>query len=275
MYLKMFAPSRMGARTRLTIGAAALVASLATASCAQAAPTFLAPQSISPTTDAEDSFTGIKSASDAAGNGLIAYSLTDYAPDFLSWVQRVRYVTRNAGGSFSSQQTPSTPGVDSTGIDVAMNKSGAAVVAWMERGASAEWIVRAMAKPAGGSFGAPQDVSSSGQNATNPSVTLSDNGAAVVAWARYNGAHLIAQAAVKSSGSNSFSGASDLSSTTLDAGDVDSAIDPEGNATVAWEIVDGPTHRIQARTKPSSGGFGAVQTLTPNGDGWAFGPRWP
>ena len=67
MHLKMSAPSRMGARTRLTILAAALVASLATASSAQAAATFLAPQSISPTTDAEDAITGITSASTPRG----------------------------------------------------------------------------------------------------------------------------------------------------------------------------------------------------------------
>ena len=188
-------------------------------------------------------------------------------------MQRARYVTRSAGGSFSSQQTPSTPGVDSTGIDVAMNKSGAAVLVWMERGDSEEWIVRAMTKPAGGSFGAPQDVSASGRDAVNPSVALSDNGAAVVAWSRYNGTHIIAQAALKSSAGSSFGGALDVSSTTLDAGNVDSAIDPEGNSTVVWEMVDGAIRRIQARTKPSSGGFGAVQTLTPTGDGWAFVPR--
>ena len=154
-----------------------------------------------------------------------------------------------------------------------MNRSGAAVLVWMERGASEEWIVRARTKPAGGSFGAPQDVSASGRDAVNPSVALSDNGAAVVAWTRYNGTHIIAQAALKSSAGSSFGGALNLSSTTLDAGNVDSAIDPEGNFTVVWEMVDGALRRIQARTKPSSGGFGAVQTLTPTGDGWAFAPR--
>ena len=77
---------------------------------------------------------------------------------------------------------------------MAIDPAGDAVAVW-DRPNGSNFIVQAAARPAGGSFGAPVDLSLAGQNAFDPQVAIDPAGDAVAVWDRSNGANTIVQAA--------------------------------------------------------------------------------
>ncbi|HET8948934.1 MAG TPA: hypothetical protein VFN44_00440, partial [Solirubrobacteraceae bacterium] len=205
-------------------------------------------------------------ALDGAGNTYVAYAYYNGSH------YEIHYSVRGAGGSFSTPTRLSNAGRYAYGARVVANNAGDVLIAWYETNGS-NYLIRAAFKPAGGSLGAAQDVSGSGQNAFSPSAAIAANGTAMVAWYRSNGTNDIIQAAMKPAGSGFFGSASDLSAAGQSAGGPEAAMNDAGDATVAWYRYDGATYRVQATTKPASGGFGAAQTLTPSGAGHAFTPR--
>ena len=120
---------------------------------------------------------GASVGADAAGNAVAVFDRPDHPNQ---WVQMA---VRRDGGSFG-------PPVDLTPRDglagaavVAVNPRGDAVVAWY---AYHDGLItaRAVFRPAGGSFGAPVDVSSPALVMSEPHVAIDAAGTAVVAWSR-------------------------------------------------------------------------------------------
>jgi hypothetical protein len=63
-----------------------------------------------------------------------------------------------------------------------------------------------------------------------------------------------------------------LSAAGRDAGLPHLAVEPDGDAVLAWSRSDGADDRLQARTRSAAGALGAVQTLSAAGQD-AGGPR--
>lgn len=93
----------------------------------------------------------------------------------------------------------SAPGRGATRPQVAVAGDGSAFAVW-RRTNGTNLIVQAAVRPAGGAWGAPQDLSQIGQDGTNPQVASNTEGDAVAVWHRSNGTNTIVQAAVRPAG---------------------------------------------------------------------------
>ena len=179
----------------------------------------------------------------------------------------VRAATRPAGSStFAAPQALSSTGGSGLRPQVAVAPDGATTVVW-NRYNGTNTIVQAATRPAGSdSFGAPQDLSSTGQNAAEPQVAVAPDGATIVTWRRSNGANLIIQAATRSAGSSTFAAPQDLSSTGGNSVEPQVAVAPDGATTVTWRRNNGTNTIVQAATRPAgSNTFAAPQDLSNTG----------
>jgi hypothetical protein len=160
---------------------------------------------------------------------------------------------------------------------VAMDRAGDAVVVWSSFN-GADRIVQAAARPAGGSFTAPVNLSAPGQDAREPHVALDAAGDAVVVWERFVGTlsitpvptRSIVQAAVRVAGGG-FSTAVDVSD---EPGTFPSptaspqvAMDAVGGAVVAWQGFNGRESIVEASVRPVGGSFSPRIKLSAAGQG--------
>ena len=88
----------------------------------------------------------------------------------------------------------SAPGQDASDPQIATAPDGTATAVWY-RFDGTNNIIQAATRPPGGSFGAPVDLSATGQNATNPQIATAPDGAATAVWERSNGTNDIIQSA--------------------------------------------------------------------------------
>ena len=122
-------------------------------------------------------------------------------------------------------------------------------------------IIQAATRPPGGSFGAPVDLSASGQSAARPQITTAPDGTATAVWLRYDGTNTIVQAATRPPGGG-FGPPVDLSVAGQTAFARRVATAPDGTTTVVWSRIDGINGIIQAATRPPGGGFGPPVDLS-------------
>jgi hypothetical protein len=172
----------------------------------------------------------------------------------------VQAAFRPPGGSFGETKDLSEIGQSAGLAQVAMDRLGDAVVVW-ERSNGTNTIIQAAFRPAGGSFGLPQDLSAAGGNAGFPRVALDDQGNAVAVWHRLNGANAIIQAGVRPAGA-SFVAPQDLSATGHDATFPRIALDGQGNAVAVWERSNGTNQIVQAAVRPAGGTFGDAKDVS-------------
>jgi hypothetical protein len=175
----------------------------------------------------------------------------------------IQTASRPAGGSWSAAQDLSTAGQNAQQPDVAVNAAGDAVAVW-SRFDGTNNIVQAAVRPVGGSWGAAQDLSATGQNAVDPRTAVDRLGDATAAWSRFDGTNNIVQAAVRPAG-GSWGAVKDLSAMGQNAFDAHVAVDGLGNATVAWRRFDGANYIVQAATLPAGGSWGEVKDLSAAG----------
>ena len=101
-------------------------------------------------------------------------------------------------GGLHQQQAPDA-GQTANDPQVAVDGRGNAIAVWSRSNGTND-IVQAAARAAGGSFGAPQDVSAAGQDAHVPQVAVDGRGNAIAVWSRSNGTNYIVQTAVRAAG---------------------------------------------------------------------------
>jgi hypothetical protein len=105
--------------------------------------------------------------------------------------------------------------------------------------------------PFGGSWSTPTvAISASGQDATCPVVGVDSSGNAVASWTRLDGSNFILQAATLPYGGQLVEQLSDLSGIGQDAISARIAVDPSGNAVVAW-MRNGSNYIIQSSSGTS------------------------
>jgi hypothetical protein len=160
--------------------------------------------------------------------------------------------TRPAGGEWGMPAADlSAEGQTAEKPRVAVDASGDAVAVWMRLNGS-NLIVQTASRPAGGGWGAADDLSAEGRNAEDPQVSVNPGGEAVAVWTRFDGSDDIVQSATRPAGAWAFSG--DLSAVGFSAETPQVALDPAGNAVAVWARANGGLTTIVQGTDRAAGG---------------------
>jgi hypothetical protein len=201
-----------------------------------------APQDLSATgQNAEEPAVGV----DAVGDAVAVWSRFD-GTHFI-----VQAATRPANGLFSAPQDLSQSGQDAVRQHVAVDANGDAFVDW-RRFDGTNYIVQAAVRPAGGAWGAAQDLSAAGQTALQPDIAADARGDAVAVWKRSDGTNFIVQAAALPMG-GSWGAAQSLSTAGQNASDPRIALDPFGDAVADWNRFNGTNDIVQAAGYDAAG----------------------
>jgi PKD domain len=182
-------------------------------------------------------------AMDTAGNALTAFVRNPGGDGHLA------YVFRPAGGEYGEQHEITSFSVGNPKVE--FTSDGTAIAAWP---AVIAGTVQASRRPPGGDFGAIEPVSASGVLTVREAVAA--GGRAVLAWQRYNGSDNIVEAALAESGGE-FGAPIPLSTPGFESGFPVAAINPTGNAFVAWRD-GGAGDFIRAAVAAPGGAFAAA-----------------
>jgi hypothetical protein len=179
---------------------------------------------------------------------------------------RIKYRLRTQAGTFGPVETLSAAGTDASQPQIALDAGGNAVAVWT-RSQGGQVRVEAAARPAGGSFGAVQTISGSGQNADTPMVSVDPSGRAVAVWVIYDSGmsgNSRIQAAIRPP-SGTFGTPTTLSGEGQFAFDpqVDAGPAVDANAVVIWSRSDGTNLRVQSARRRDVTGFPRPKSASP------------
>lgn len=128
--------------------------------------------------------------------------------------------------SLSESGTPEDP-------DVAVDAAGDVIAVWSSFNGLTR-AVQAATRPAGGSWGAPVQLSEQGEEAGLPRVSVNSQGYAVAVWRTGEIAHAVVKAAVRPTAAGAWSAAVELGQGGYATPEQQVAIDSSGKAVVAW-----------------------------------------
>jgi hypothetical protein len=198
-------------------------------------------------------------AIDSAGDALAVWQrgVYDYHSGFCQ--SHIEAAWRPAGGSFGPPQTISGGVASAVHPEVAVNAEGTAVAVWESSDVPSCYgdYVQAASSAAGGSFGAAQRLSPSGQFANEAQVAVDPLGDAIAVWSRFDGTHTRLDAAIEPAG-GSFGPAQTISAVGEDVAGPRVATDGQGDATVVWWSID---QAIKSAVRPAGGGFGPPEAI--------------
>jgi hypothetical protein len=167
---------------------------------------------------------------------------------------------RPPGGEFSTPQPLGAP--EGASPEVAVDGRGTAIVVWEQRvGNTVLHTIEQSTRPAGGSFGVPQDLSAFTDEARFPDVATNRRGDALVTWTNRITSPNFIEAVGRPAG-GSFSTHLRVSGPvgTTDAVDSQVAVGEDGSGMVTWEREDG---RAQAAPWSASlNSFGSAFDVT-------------
>jgi hypothetical protein len=199
-------------------------------------------------------------AFDATGNALAVWERSNGTN------QIVQAAFRPAGGAFAAPVDLSASGLggeDARFPQVAFDASGNALVVW-ERSNGTNEVVQSAFRPAGGAFAASVDLSTSGQNASDPQVAFDASGNALAVWEHPAGTGDLVQAAFRPAG-GPFAAPVDVSTSGQNAADPQVAFDASGNALAVWDRSNGTNLIAQAAFRPAGDAFAAPVDLSAGG----------
>ncbi|HEX9966677.1 MAG TPA: hypothetical protein VGB06_01895, partial [Solirubrobacterales bacterium] len=183
---------------------------------------------------------------------------------FVSGARVVQGAVRGTDGEWSEPDDLSTAGEFVTPLEapgVAIDAAGNAIAVW--KLVSPDEVVQAAVRPAGGAWGAPDDLSGAGQDAGQPAVAMNDAGLAVAVWTRLDVTDTI-QAAVRPAGGD-WTAPDDLSDARQNAAEPDVAIDEAGEAVAVWARSNGTNDIVQAAVRPAGGDWAEPDDLSASG----------
>jgi hypothetical protein len=174
--------------------------------------------------------------------------------------------------TFLSPVNISPAGEDGFEPDVAVDPSGNVLAVWT-RSDGANTRIQFATRTATSAWSAAQDISASGQNASDGNVAIDPSGNALVAWSRSDGTNIRIQAAFRPAG-GSFASPVTVSDAGFDATKPEVDFDASGKALITWQRFDGSKLRVQAttRTAGAAGVFANETTLSEGGED-AFEPK--
>ncbi len=213
---------------------------------------FSAPLDLSP--PGNESSSASQVAEDAAGEATVVWNASVEKSNYIMEAATV------AGGVPSAPAKLSAPGQNAVSPTVAVDERGDAIVAWT-RSNGADEIVQASYRTAGGTFGAPVNISAAGGNAIMPRVAIDAAGNATVVWERYNGANEVVEEATRSVVTGSFAPKVALSNPAEGAIQPSVAVNTEGDTAVTWVRL-GTSNVTQATVRPAGGKFSEPASLS-------------
>jgi hypothetical protein len=180
---------------------------------------------------------------------------------------------RPVGGSWQAAVDLSEAGRSAASPKVIFDPEGDAVAIWELvfncTGCSRNGeIIQAAYRPVGGSWQAAVDLSEAGLIAEEAHVALDAQGNAVAVWERErptNKSSRVIQAAYRPVG-GSWQAAVDLSGEGESAGEPRVALDPQGDAIVVWDSLNGSEeYSVQTALRPAGGAWKTPVTLSEAG----------
>jgi hypothetical protein len=149
-----------------------------------------------------------------------------------------------SGGTFGPVfELSDEPSLNAFAPRLAIGAGGQAVAAWLAENNEEDFIVKASTRTGGGEFTSPVELSTAGDSATSPNVTVNPSGAATVVWQR--GAPAEVQASNMPPG-GAFGPPADLSAPGQDALFPEVAMGGAGDGVVVWKRSDGANFIAQA-----------------------------
>lgn len=151
---------------------------------------------------------------------------------------------RPAGGSWSPAGDISPIGEVAFEPAVAIDATGKAVAVWIAEDGT-EYIARSAARPRGGPWSPPLDLSAPAADVLDPAVAVGPQGDAVAAWSIADGMSSVLQGATMPA-QGSWSAPAELSGTAARFDRPDVAADAQGDAAAVWWGSDGTDEIVQA-----------------------------
>jgi hypothetical protein len=147
----------------------------------------------------------------------------------------------------------------------AMNATGDATVVWMHN-LGGHYVVQSAYLPAGGEWGAPTLVSQPGEEGGNPKIALGAAGDTLVAWRGEDEGTEYVRTAYRPVG-EPWEAPTDASNAGEQVQEIRDAVDPAGNAIVAWSgSATGLGYNIvHAAFRPAGGAWEAAVELSATG----------
>lgn len=202
-----------------------------------------------------------KVAMSPAGEAVVVWAGADSAGAAIA-----QEATRPAGAAWTIPVKLSAEGQNAELPAVAIDPSGATVVAW-SRNDGSNFIVQEKSRPPGGIWGFTANLSKPGGGAGAPSVAIDPAGDAVVSWQRYDGSHEVVQAARRTGETGPWSAPVDLSRAEEAGWSSVAALDDAGDATVGWEALYGNSHLVAvAESAAGSSAWSAPTVLSGAGE---------
>ena len=231
-------------RKSLALVAICLTAVLWLSASASAAPTWLAPTTISGALDPFE----LTLAVDPSGDAVAAWS--DFGGGNSENVEATGTTAPGAGwnsptklaeSSFFLFQPPAP--------QVAIDSHGDAVAVW-EIEKNNKWYVQASQMPAGGTWQTPVQLAETSYPVSQPRVAIDAHGDAIAVWTTYNGSHDLIDASELPDG-GSWQTPVQISGSSEDASQPQVAMNARGDAVVTWTIWTGSTNAIEATELPA------------------------
>ncbi len=158
----------------------------------------------------------------------------------------------------------SLSGGESSTSQAAMDARGDTTVVWMHFDGS-HYVVESAYRPEGGAWEAPALVSQPGEEGGNPQVALDAKGDALVAWRGFEEEEEFVRASYRPQG-GSWSEPVNVSTAGEHVESLRDAVDPEGNAIVAWAGSSGGYDIAHAAFKPADGSWETPVELSTGGN---------
>ena len=167
----------------------------------------------------------------------------------------IQAATRPPGGSFGEAVDLSAASQNSDRQQIAIGPDGAATAVW--RVYDGTWLTLQTAdRPPGGSFGAPVDLTETGNYSGNPDIAIGPDGTSTVVWEFSTPGSpgcctpSVIQSATRPPG-GSFGATASLSAGGQDASGPLIAIGPDGTATSIWKRSNGTNEILQTASTAS------------------------
>lgn len=167
------------------------------------------------------------------------------------------------GGSYGLSQNLSVSGQNSNRPRLAVGPDGSIVAIWA-RDNGTNYIIQTRSRPATGIFGPVQNLSSGGEDGSDPRVTVGADGTTTAVWFRSSGPNDIIQARVRPP-NEAFGPVEDVTGVVVIAGDLGIASAPDGTSSIVWYSKVGANYVVQAATQPPGADFGPTEILSAPG----------
>jgi hypothetical protein len=145
----------------------------------------------------------------------------------------------------------------------AMDARGDATAVWMHFDGS-HYVVESAYRPEAGGWESPTLVSQPGEEGGDPHVALDAKGDSLVAWRGEDEGDEFVRAAYRPVG-EPWGQPTDVSSAGEQVQELRDAVDPDGNAIVAWADSTGGHETVRAAYKPAGGTWGTPAGLSADG----------